>query len=230
MDASDVRALFDRGAADYDRTRRTYIPCFDDFYGAALELLPPDREPPLEVLDLGSGTGLLAALARPLLPRARFTLTDISESMLELARARFAGDASVRTLVADYVDGPIEGRYDVVMSALSLHHTPHERLPAVFRKVHDALLPGGLFVNADQALGTTERNEEAYERHWLEGVLRSGCSEADLAVAQERKKADRTATMEQQLGWMRGAGLVDVDVFHKSFRFTVYAGRRPRSG
>jgi tRNA (cmo5U34)-methyltransferase len=228
MNAIDVGALFDAGAQDYDRTRRQYIPCFDEFYGTALQLLPANHDAPFHVLDLGAGTGLFASLARPLLPRARFTLCDISENMLVQARKRFANDAQVDFLVADYVDGDLPaGAYDVILSALSIHHTPHEKLPSVFAKVFRALKAGGIFINADQALGSTPQNEAAYEAQWLAGVRAKGCTEADIAIAQERKKADKTATMEQQLTWMRDAGFVNVDCWYKNYRFAVYAGERP---
>jgi len=225
MNAIDVGVLFDQGAQDYDRTRRQYIPCFDDFYGTALQLLPADRAG-LHVMDLGAGTGLFAGLARPLLPNARFTLCDISENMLTQARRRFANDTSVDYLIANYVDEALPGEYDVIMSALSIHHTPHDKLLDVFAKVHGALKAGGIFINADQSLGSTPHNEDRYEQQWLAGVRAKGCTEADIAVAQERKKADKTATMEQQLIWMREAGFVNVDCWYKNHRFAVYSGER----
>lgn len=228
MSAIDVGVLFDQGAQDYDRTRRQYIPCFDDFYGTALQLLPADRDGALHVLDLGAGTGLFASLARPLLTHARFTLCDISENMLTQARKRFAQDANVDTLIANYVDDDLPtDEYDVILSALSIHHTPHERLPFVFANVFGALKAGGIFINADQSLGSTPHNEAQYEQQWLAGVRAKGCTEADIAIAQERKKADKTATMEQQLIWMRAAGFVNVDCWYKNFRFAVYSGERP---
>lgn len=227
MSAIDVGVLFDQAAQDYDRTRRQYIPCFDDFYGTALQLLPANRDAALHVLDLGAGTGLFASLARPLLPNARFTLCDISEAMLTQARKRFAQDANVDYLIANYVDEALPGKVDVVISALSIHHTPHERLPFVFANVFNALNAGGIFINADQALGSTSHNEAAYERQWLAGVRAKGCTEADIAIAQERKKADKTAKMEQQLRWMRDAGFVNVDCWYKNYRFAVYSGSAP---
>jgi tRNA (cmo5U34)-methyltransferase len=226
MNAIDVGVLFDQGAQDYDRTRRQYIPCFDDFYGTALQLLPADRAG-LHVLDLGAGTGLFAGLARPLLPHAHFTLCDISENMLMQARKRFAQDGIVDYLIANYVDDVLPGTYDVILSALSIHHTPHDKLPGVFANVFGALKAGGIFINADQSLGSTPRNEAMNEQHWLAGVRAKGCTEADIAIAQERKKADKTATMEQQLIWMRDAGFAHVDCWYKNHRFAVYSGERP---
>jgi tRNA (cmo5U34)-methyltransferase len=57
-----IQELFNRSAARYDLARRQLVPCFDDFYAAALERLPAERDRSIQVLDLGAGTGLLAAL------------------------------------------------------------------------------------------------------------------------------------------------------------------------
>lgn len=35
-----LQEAFDKNAAEYDQLRRKFIPCFDDFYGMALALLP----------------------------------------------------------------------------------------------------------------------------------------------------------------------------------------------
>ena len=47
-----VKAAFDRYAQVYDETRKKFIPCFDDFYGTALDLFPTDREKDLSVHHL----------------------------------------------------------------------------------------------------------------------------------------------------------------------------------
>ena len=57
-----VAAAFDAASSDYDAPRRRLIPCFDAFYGAAIELIAEWGPPPgARLLDLGAGTGLLAA-------------------------------------------------------------------------------------------------------------------------------------------------------------------------
>src|SRR5260370_32167568 len=71
-----------------DRARRKLVPCFDDFYRTALELLPFAPDAHFEVLDLGAGTGLLSAMIAAAFPKARLTLFDLTPEMLMIARAR----------------------------------------------------------------------------------------------------------------------------------------------
>ena len=64
-------AAFDAVATEYDAARRRLMPCFDGLYGTVLELIA-EWGPPrgARVLDLGAGTGLLAAMVRAARSRA----------------------------------------------------------------------------------------------------------------------------------------------------------------
>lgn len=222
----DIRALFDSAAQDYDGTRLQYIPCFEQLYGTVLELIPNHRQEPLRILDLGAGTGLLSGLIVKAFPEALVTLADVSTGMLEKARERFDTNPNVSYRVLDFVNAQLAGHYDVVVSALALHHTPQERLKEVFQKVFNVFEDGGVFINADQTLGTTPQNEQRYADAWLAGARARGCTGEDIEIAMERMKADRTATLEKQLAWMREAGFSHVDCWYKHYRFAVYSGEK----
>ena len=87
--ASAVRNKTSVAGADvYDQARRKLVPCFDDFYRAALDLLPFAPEARFEVLDLGAGTGLLSAMIAEMFPKAQLTLFDLTPEMLTIARQR----------------------------------------------------------------------------------------------------------------------------------------------
>jgi SAM-dependent methyltransferase len=221
-------AAFDRTARDYDHSRRQLIPCFDDFYAGALDLLPPA---PLRVLDLGAGTGLLAAFVRSRHPRAELVLADVAPEMLRTARERFAGDPRVSFAILDLEaprwPAPLDrAPFDAVVSALAIHHLPDAAKRALFARIRDALVPDGVFVNADQMRGETARVEDRQRAAWLRRVRELGTPEDVLAVALERMRHDRPATLEAQLGWLRDAGLRDVHCAYRSGMFAVYAGVR----
>lgn len=221
----DVKALFDQAAQIYDQTRRRYIPCFDQFYGTVVELIPYPADAAIHVLDLGAGTGLLTALLAGAFPHAHFTLTDISAEMLTQARTRFADEpARFHYQVFDYVTEPLVGQYDVVVSALSLHHTAWSDLPEVFKRIYAVLHPGGIFINADQVRGATPANEARYKAHWQRRIRELGCTEEEVTLAMERMKADRTAPLTHQLTWLMDAGFMNVDCWFKEYRFAVYSG------
>jgi tRNA (cmo5U34)-methyltransferase len=223
-------ALFDAAAPDYDGARRMLVPDFDGFYGAAVESIPFDRDEPLRVLDLGAGTGILSAMVAGRFPNARVTLVDISVEMLRVARRRFAEDPGrFEFRVMDHARKPLPGKprgYDLVVSALSIHHLTHGDKRELFEKVYGALADGGWFVNADQVLGPTPEAESEYGEDWLRRVREAGVSDGDLDAALARMKADKNATLEAQMAWMREAGFRSVEHKYEDGRFAVYGGRK----
>lgn len=222
-----VEAAFNRAARSYDGLRRQLIPCFDDFYGAALDLVTEFAPPGARILDLGAGTGLLSALVAERLPDAELVLTDLAEGMLAQAKERFAGRVPpVELRVMNHLDLAEEGVYDVVMSALSIHHLEDEGKQAVYAAMARAVRPGGLVLNADQVAGDTAAMEARYWNHWREAIQRAGVSDDDIAAAIERQTLDRRAPLAPQLDWLRRAGLAEVECRYKNVSFAVMAGLR----
>ncbi len=219
---------FNRAAASYDAARRRLIPCFDDFYGTALRLIDDWRPSgPLKVLDLGAGTGLFSAMVLERRPDAHIHLIDAAEGMLAQARTRFAGNTAATFAVADMLTGDIGGPWDLVISALAIHHLEHDEKRALFRRIRGLLVPGGLFVNAEQVLGPDPVAEERYLRIWLEQIRELGATQEEIDGAVGRMIHDRHAPVGDQLRWMTEAGLTDVDCSFKAWRFAVLSGRAP---
>jgi len=223
--ANSVRHAFDLAAEDYDRTRRRLVPGFDDFYRAAIDLIQFPHDSQIKVLDLGAGTGLLAAFIAYSFPQARITMVDISSEMLERARARFElGGERFRFEVSDYGVDPIEEKYDAVVSALSIHHLSDEQKRSLFARIHGALNDGGVFVNAEQCRGATPERHRFHHERWITRVRELGVDDRDLAAALDRMKFDRAATLEDQLQWLSEAGFRDIDCAYKNLIFAVYCG------
>ncbi len=220
-----VKASFDDAAAVYDRARRQLVPCFDDFYGTAVESIPYGRDAAIRVLDLGAGTGLLSDMVARAFLRASISLVDLSPEMVGVARWRFAGEPSrFYVRVMDYTRELLPGRYEAVVSALSIHHLDASEKRDLFRKVYSVLCDGGVFINADQVLGSTPEIEARYRAAWLRQVRERGVSEGDLAAALERMKEDKSSTLEEQKAWLEEASFEQVDCLYKSYSFAVYGG------
>jgi tRNA (cmo5U34)-methyltransferase len=221
-----VTDAFDAVASEYDAGRRRLIPCFDMFYGTAVDLavtrlsgLPSPR-----LLDLGAGTGLLAGLIAAAVPGLRVTATDGAPAMLEVAARRLAG-TTAEFVVADLLDLPA-GPYDAIVSALAIHHLDDAGKRELYRRVYAALGPGGIFVNAEQVAGPTPALNARYHQVWLAGCVEAGASAEDLAAAAVRMAYDQPSTVDEQCAWLREAGFTDVDCFAKHWRFAVLGGTR----
>ncbi len=211
---------FDRHASAYDAARRRLVPSFDAFYGTAVDALALGARAPRRVLDLGAGTGLLASLVRAAHPDAELTLLDGSARMLEQAQHAL-GTERTRFIVADLNDPLPPGRWDAVVSALAIHHLTDDEKRTLFMRVHETLVPGGVFVNAEQVIGPSPRFTAFYER-WHEARARAaGTDDAEWAGALERMAHDRCATVEDQLQWLRAAGFAQADCLFKDHRLAV---------
>ena len=225
------REHFDGAAPGYDRGCLRSMPDPDGFYGAVVEGLPFGRDEELRVLDLGAGTGLLSAKVAEKFPAANITLLDFSAEMLRVARRRFEGHPGrFEFRVMDYAREPLpEGPrgFDLVVSALSLHHLTHGDKRATFEKVHASLRSGGRFVNADQVTGETPeagRHHHEHRRHLAPDAGLSG--EGPTAAHHPHVETVERATLEEQMAWLREAGFEEVGCYYRNDRFAVYGGRK----
>lgn len=112
----------------------------------------------LEVLELGSGPGFLAAYLLAGMPRLRLTLLDFSEAMQDLARARLGAMAARVTFVtrdfksASWATGL--GSYDAVVTNQAVHELRHKRhAPVLHSQVASVLVQGGVYLVADHYCG-----------------------------------------------------------------------------
>ena len=104
--------------------------------------------PDLDVLDFGCGTGLLTLQLQPSV--GTITGVDSSRGMLDIldAKIRAKGLANVRTRLVDLDKGDsLEGRYDLVVCGMTLHHIPE--IQPVLDRFAAVLKPGGILAIAD---------------------------------------------------------------------------------
>ena len=101
-------------------------------------------------LDLGAGTGATTAAVLDRHRDASVVALDESEEMLAAARSTLGeGDTAVTTVVGGLA-GPLpEGPFDLVVSALAVHHLDGPGKADLFRRVAHVLAPGGRFVLGD---------------------------------------------------------------------------------
>lgn len=223
--SDSVKDKFDEIAKKYDSQRRMLIPCFDDFYNISVSSLESESKKP-NVLDIGAGTGILSAMVAEKYPDAKFTLIDLSSKMLDMARSRFTEKQDVKYIVADYLKYDFNDKYDMIISALSIHHLEDSEKQILYRKVFELLQPNGMFLNADQVKSGSGYVESLNKLNWKKSIEKSGLSAEEILSAYERIKLDKEATLEQQLTWLKEAGFSDVDCLYKYFHFAVLFGRR----
>jgi tRNA (cmo5U34)-methyltransferase len=178
---------------------------------ALLEILP---SAPRRVLDLGCGDGRLAALVLT----ARSSVDEViaidsSPPMLDLARERFRSDSRVVVRAGDLRDELIvEGVFDVIVSGFAIHHLDHERKKTLLGEVASALKSGGVFANLEVVASATPKRHAGF----LAAIGRT----AD-------DPEDQLAPVDDQLVWMRNAGMSEVDCLWRWRGFALLVGESP---
>ncbi len=220
---TDATSAFDRQADSYDAARRRLIPCYERFYASATAALALAGR--LErVLDLGAGTGLMAAHVRGAYPGAELVLSDGAAAMLEQAR-ELLGEQRTSYVQADLAEPLPPGPWDAIVSALAIHHLDDDGKRDLFERIREQLRAGGVFVNAEQVRGASALFD-TFNANWHETQARAaGADEAEWAGALERMAHDRCASVEAQLSWLRLAGFADVDCVFKQHRFAVFVAK-----
>src|SRR5262249_16927858 len=103
------------------------------------------------------------------------------------------------------------GAFDLIVSGFAIHHLEHDRKRELFSEATRMLLPGGLFANLEVVPCATD----ALQRRFYDAIGRPGGD-----------PEDRLAAIEDQLAWMREAGLRNVDCFWRWRGFALLAGER----
>lgn len=217
---------FNKTVAYYDEWIRKAVPGYDDLFAVARELIPFRPDEPVQVLDLGAGTGLFSFLALERCPRGHYVLWDVADKMLETARERFRDfPEQFRYVVDDYRNLPATGSFDLAISSLSIHHLSDGEKRELFRRVYGALRESGTFINIDLIRGPTPYLEELYNKDWYEKMRRAGATEEEIRSGIERRIAyDRDALMEDQLNWLREAGFADADCVYRNYKMGLFLG------
>jgi SAM-dependent methyltransferase len=208
---------------EYDARIRTFIPAYEAMLDEAADTLRGLRRRAPVILDLGIGSGALAARCLSRAPGARLIGMDEDEEMLALARRRLPD--RLRTIAGSFLSTELP-RCDAIVASLALHHvrTARRKL-ALYRRCAAAVKPGGLLVSADCYLARTApvraRHRAAWRRHLMRSYSASEATGFLRAWAQE----DTYVRLDDEIEMLRLAGFT-AHVRWRRNSFAVIAGTR----
>ncbi|MCE2455639.1 MAG: methyltransferase domain-containing protein [Gemmatimonadetes bacterium] len=191
--------------SSYDEVIRRFIPNYGEMISrAATEVA---RVRPRLVTDLGSGTGSLAEALLAEEGVGAVELVDSDDSMLDRAEERLArfGDR-VRLSCRDFNDPPQES--DAFCASLALHHIADlEDKRAFYRNIFVNTPEGGVFVNADIALSSSEDENRRIRHLWVEHMVSAGIHrEQVFRHFEEWAEEDTYFTLDEELDAIGRAG------------------------
>ena len=225
-----VRGIFDRTAADYDRIERILGLGTGSWYRRQA-LRDAGLRPGMIVIDVGTGTGLLARAAAAIVgDPARVTGVDPSAGMIEHAKV----PAGVRLLAgsAEAIPAP-DNSADFLTLGYALRHVSD--LGAAFTEFYRVLRPGGLVCLLEITL-PEGRVSRALLKAWLKGFV----PKLATVVAHERDTPllmryywDTIAACVPPgaiLAALAAAGFIEAERNTDLAIFSAYRARKPGAG
>ena len=168
--------------AEYDELIRRLVPAYPAMRPVQLELLALTLLADgagRRVLDLGGGTGALAAAMAERFPAVEVEIWDTDPAMLAVARERCAAfGARVRYVERSFTE-PLPA-CDAVAACIALHHVKDMKVKSgIYQNIVAALRPGGIFVNADTAAPSGGVLREQVFRLWARAMAPHGITETE---------------------------------------------------
>jgi tRNA (cmo5U34)-methyltransferase len=164
-----------------DTTRPERVGFMEEMMAAAKA--PKDAE--IKVLDVGGGNGLVTEFVLKTFPKARVTVQDYSQPMLDKARERFAKLGNqVSYLRSDLLipgwEKEAGGPFDLIVSSIAIHNLGNmDAMGAVYKAIHALLKPGGQFLDNDHLT-----NVGGYELH-LDALKKVGFSKTECVRSEK---------------------------------------------
>jgi ubiquinone/menaquinone biosynthesis C-methylase UbiE len=183
-----LSGFYDMVAPQYERA---IVPVYRPIAKRMLQLI--DLRPGWQVLDAGTGTGLVALMGAPRVGKSgKMIGIDGSEQMLEIARRKAAqyGFTQCEFRVGDLeaLDLP-DAKLNAVLSQFALHHTA---VSNTLREFYRVLMPGGTLVVQEWAEAPNQPNKAVFD------VLdKYRAREASGALAALRAQAERANALRQ---------------------------------
>jgi len=178
---------------------------YDELHGALVDATRGTTV--RSILDLGVGTGETCRRVLVAHPDATVVGLDANQRMLDAASASLPAGRSV--MVCGRMEGDLpDGPFDLVVSALAVHHLDAPGKRSLFAKISERLNPGGLFVLGDLI------KDPSVVRRVLRSTRDYGLRTTIGSVVRRRSggrigyaEPDMPDLLDDQLQWMQQSGL-----------------------
>jgi tRNA (cmo5U34)-methyltransferase len=213
--------------AEYDQKIRTFIPYYEEMLetvAAGLQLL--DRTDPT-IVEFGIGTGALASRALARRPAARLFGIDADAEILKAAAARLKPLGARVDLIHSGFATVALPRCHAAIQSFALHHLPDRRRKlALYRRLFDALMPGGMLISADCHPGADPRIAAVHDAAWRAHLRQFYSADEADGYLNAWAGEDVYFSLDDEIEVLEAAGF-DPDVWWRRDGFAILVAIRP---
>lgn len=208
--------FFTKRVNNYDQHMLTNVPGCKEGYIEMAKSIPTTCK---SLLDLGCGTGLELDEILNVLPDIHVTGIDLTQAMLDKLKEKHM-DRSIDLICGNYFEVPFgKEKYECAISFQTLHHFSHDLKISLYKKIHQALIPNGIYIECDymvekqedEDLYSSENNRIRKELGLLDNVF---------------YHYDTPCTISNQISMLKSAGFIDVTNIFRVENTTILVARK----
>ena len=212
-----IEDFFYASDRSYDLTAEKALPHYHGAHKLLVSCLPFERSAPIEVIDLGIGSGVTSGYVLQNFPKARVTGVDLFPEMLAEARTRLEAFANRVSLVqSDNTQFLCSGDQpvDAIVSAFCIHHQDEKGKKELFAAIKRRLKPGGGFLMLDWTIFNSPHLQHLARQNTLTHLA------ANVSDPAYREKwayhwqyINTPSSADDMVAWMRAGGFLSEVVF-----------------
>lgn len=207
--------FFARRVEGYDEHMLGEVPGCRAAYRKIAQLVPDGCQ---TLLDLGCGTGLELESLYGRFPALCVTGIDMTPQMLERLIEKYR-TRTFELICGDYFEVPFgKARFDAAVSFQTMHHFTADRKLWLYRKIREALKPGGVYVECDYMVAC-RKDEEIFFSESRRLRREQGLAEDAYF------HYDTPLTVRHQMKLFREAGFADVRNVYRMENTTILTGK-----
>ena len=203
------------------------VPRYVEMQWAIMHYLPNALNP-VNILEMGCGTGNLTKLIIKQYPNATIHIVDISEKMIESCKNELINQNNIKYYCNDFrdLDSNIPN-CDLVLSSISIHHINDNEKKSLFKRLHEKLTANGVFCYSDQF---SSFENEIYRKNisqWKNESMQNGSSQAEWEMwMKHQDNHDYHTPLGEQTKWLKEAGFRNAECVWRHLLWSVLIAMR----
>lgn len=203
----------------YDELVLKMMPFYPEMHREIVESIDKLPDERFRVLELGFGTGTLTWQIFSRFSKVEIFGIDSNRPNIEKALEKLNGK-KFEYQVGDFSKLKVDGKFDVIISALAVHHLSPNEKKLLFKQTYDLLNESGRLIIGDIV---KSKKEEGWHKYLVKNMGDEGG-----ARWQNHKNngKDKPSTLAEQIKWLKEAGFDRIKIVKEWYNFAIFWGEK----